>query len=384
MTSCANRELLSNIYNMSGLRQLAQVLKKLLKKIQSDEKIRVKAETKALELADVKTISSHREGCILFYNVHSNKVTYHSWVISSRTPSTFFYDEMDNRDALATILSSLSDDERKHTEAGYFQYLADNCFQQLNVREGKRIKCEDRSMKSLAHEDLECATSTNSSQLSENALKAFQKVDRCILDEEDDDMEPLDMLFYRLVSPVLDQLTHDEVIIIPDGYLFMVPFAALQDPKTGKFLSETKRIRLAPSLTTLKILQQSSHDTYCRYSTVRFPLIRNPLYWEELQTFQSWMTCWSGALIIGNPTTGHVSHNGRTVIFSPLPGAEDEAIQISNLLGVQPLIGSQATKETVLRRLQQGLLRIRYCCQLKQRMHKKVIYFIHDRQRTEG
>ncbi|KXJ05027.1 Tetratricopeptide repeat protein 28, partial [Exaiptasia diaphana] len=52
---------------------------------------------------------------------------------------------------------------------------------------------------------------------------------------------------------------------------------------------------------------------------------------------------------------GHVSRNGRTVMFTPLPGAEDEAIQISNLLGVQPLIGTQATKETVLRRLQQAV-----------------------------
>ncbi|KXJ15179.1 Tetratricopeptide repeat protein 28 [Exaiptasia diaphana] len=70
---------------------------------------------------------------------------------------------------------------------------------------------------------------------------------------------------------------------------------------------------------------------------------------------QSWIMCLSGALIIGNPITGYVSRNGRTVTFSPLPGAEDEAIQISNILGVQPLIGSQATKETVLRRLQQGV-----------------------------
>ncbi|KXJ22483.1 hypothetical protein AC249_AIPGENE2554 [Exaiptasia diaphana] len=45
---------------------------------------------------------------------------------------------------------------------------------------------------------LECAHSTNSSYLSETVLKVFQKVDRRIPDEEDDDVEPLDMLFYRL------------------------------------------------------------------------------------------------------------------------------------------------------------------------------------------
>ncbi|XP_020911100.1 tetratricopeptide repeat protein 28 [Exaiptasia diaphana] len=235
-----------------------------------------KTESKeVVELADVKTICSHRNVSILFYNLHFNKVTYHSWVISSRNPSTFFYDELDNREALATIMSRLSEDERKNAEAGsYFQYLVDNCFQQLNVREGKGMKCEDRSMNILEHEHLESATSTNSLQLIENALKVFQKADRCIpdetfkgdrnaLNEEDDDVvNYLDVLFHRLVSPVLDQLIHDELIIIPDGHLFMVPFAALQDPETGKYLSETKCIRLAPSLTTLKILQESSNDKH--------------------------------------------------------------------------------------------------------------------------
>ncbi|KXJ10364.1 hypothetical protein AC249_AIPGENE17976 [Exaiptasia diaphana] len=72
-------------------------------------------------------------------------------------------------------MSSLSEDERKNAEAGsYFQYLVDNCFQQLNVREGKGMKCEDRSMNILAHEDLECAPSTNSSQLSEKMYKESQ------------------------------------------------------------------------------------------------------------------------------------------------------------------------------------------------------------------
>ncbi|KXJ05217.1 Tetratricopeptide repeat protein 28, partial [Exaiptasia diaphana] len=197
----------------------------------------------------------------------------------------------------------------------------------LNVREGNGMKCEDRSMELLENEDLECDPSTNSSKLNESVLKCFRKVDRCIPDEEDDDVEPLDMLFLRLVSPMLHQLTHDEVIIIPDGSLFMVPFAALQDPETGKYLSETKRIRLAPSLTTLKLLQESSND----------------LHGE------------SGALIIGNPSTGKVMYRGRPLVVSDLPGAEEEAVEIGELLGVHPLIGKQATKEVILERLKQGV-----------------------------
>ncbi|KXJ10023.1 Tetratricopeptide repeat protein 28 [Exaiptasia diaphana] len=217
-----------------------------------------KTESKELELADVKTISCHREGCILFYNLHFNEVTYHSWVISSRNPSVLFYDELDNRE-----------DDKAKIKTETFQYFVDNCFQQLTVREREGMKCEDRSMNLQEHEDLESATSTNSLNLSETTLKYSRQLNRNTIDEEkeDDVVQSLDVLFHRLVSPVLHHLTHDEVIIIPDGPLFMVPFAALQDPVTGKYLSETKCIRLAPSLTTLKILQEYSRDHHGEVST---------------------------------------------------------------------------------------------------------------------
>ena len=39
----------------------------------------------------------------------------------------------------------------------------------------------------------------------------------------------------------------------------------------------------------------------------------------------------------------------------PLQGARDEAIEIGNLLGVEPLVGEKATKEAVLSKLQHGV-----------------------------
>ena len=47
-------------------------------------------------------------------------------------------------------------------------------------------------------------------------------------------------------------------------------------------------------------------------------------------------------MIIGNPT-------------GDLPGAEKEAVEIGDLLGVQPLIGKQATKEVILEKLEKGV-----------------------------
>ena len=55
----------------------------------------------------------------------------------------------------------------------------------------------------------------------------------------------------------MDLLTEPEIIIVPDSCIYEVPFAALTDER-GKYLSETNRIRIFPSLTILKIIQDCS------------------------------------------------------------------------------------------------------------------------------
>ena len=59
------------------------------------------------------------------------------------------------------------------------------------------------------------------------------------------------------VAPVYDLLEEPEVIIVPDRCLYQVPFAALREKEGAEYLSETHRIRVIPSLTTLKIIQDS-------------------------------------------------------------------------------------------------------------------------------
>ncbi|KXJ04975.1 Tetratricopeptide repeat protein 28 [Exaiptasia diaphana] len=71
--------------------------------------------------------------------------------------------------------------------------------------------------------------------------------------------------------------------------------------------------------------------------------------------FHTYRQLFTGALIIGNPTTGKVMYRGREINLPHLPGAEKEAVEIGDLLGVQPLIGKQATKEVILKRLKQGV-----------------------------
>ncbi|KAK3747832.1 hypothetical protein QZH41_004940 [Actinostola sp. cb2023] len=138
--------------------------------------------------------------------------------------------------------------------------------------------------------------------------------------------EPLKELFKELITPVQQHLTEDEIVIVPEGPLYSVPFAALQDPQTGRFLSETKRIRLAPSLTTLKLLKDCPADYHSK----------------------------TGALFVGNPHVGEVMFRGEKITFQNLPIAEDEATVLSRVFRVQPLTGIHATKDAVKEKLREG------------------------------
>ena len=172
--------------------------------------------------------------------------------------------------------------------------------------------CEDRSFLSNA------SHSTHDSSR-EDSMTAV----RLIEDEEDESQQPVPTLaecYQMIIAPVADLLDEPELLIVPDSSLFNVPFAALKD-ECEKYLSETFRIRIAPSLTTLKLIQDS------------------PAYYHS-QT---------GALIVGDPQVGDVIYRGDNQRFSSLPCARKEAEMIGRLLGAQPLLGKQATKQAVLK-----------------------------------
>ena len=127
-------------------------------------------------------------------------------------------------------------------------------------------------------------------------------------------------IFYKLIiAPVVDYLEGPEIIIVPDRALYHIPFAALTN-ESGKYVSETFRIRIAPSLTTLNLINESPADYHCQ----------------------------TGALIVGNPDVGMVHFRGWLKDISSLPCTENEAKMIAKKLGVEPLLGQQATKDAVL------------------------------------
>ena len=168
--------------------------------------------------------------------------------------------------------------------------------------------CEDRSFNGIE-------PTPDSSE--EDNLAALREQGREV------DPRPNLTLFYKMIiAPVAKFLKGSEIIIVPDRQLYRVPFPALLDD-SGKYLSETFRIRIVPSLTTLKCIQDSPADYHSQ----------------------------TGALIVGDPEVGEVVWKGCRKTISPLPCARKEAEMIGRLLGVQPLIGKQATKQAVLQRI---------------------------------
>ena len=62
--------------------------------------------------------------------------------------------------------------------------------------------------------------------------------------------------YKMIIDPVANLLVEPEIIIIPDRVLWKVPFSAFKD-ENGKYLSDNFMVHIAPSLTTLRLIQES-------------------------------------------------------------------------------------------------------------------------------
>ena len=174
-------------------------------------------------------------------------------------------------------------------------------------------QCEDRSWFSS---NVRSEQTRKSSK--ENRLTGFRSVW-----EDEDHQQPILTLadgYKMVIAPVADLLDKPEIIIVPDRLFFRLPFAALKD-EGGKYLSESFRIRIVPSLSTLKLIQESPADYHSQ----------------------------TGTLIVGDPEVGEVLYKGDLLWVKRLPFAGEEAEMVGELLGTQPLLGKKATKETVLK-----------------------------------
>ncbi|XP_066029508.1 tetratricopeptide repeat protein 28-like [Pocillopora verrucosa] len=185
-----------------------------------------------------------------------------------------------------------------------FESLMLRVYTQLGVRSNAR--CEDRSLDALR--------------------KSHSKVDEKT--KEDNPQPPiqqsecLSTLYDNVMKPVADLVQGDELVIIPDGPLWLAPYAVLKDGNS-KYMCESFRIRLAPSLTSLRLIADSPDD-----------------YHKS-----------SGVLLVGDPWVAEVADSKGEKPLEQLPFAKEEVEMIGKILNITPITGRQATKREVLKRL---------------------------------
>ncbi|MEL6776394.1 MAG: CHAT domain-containing tetratricopeptide repeat protein [Cyanobacteria bacterium J06597_16] len=146
----------------------------------------------------------------------------------------------------------------------------------------------------------------------------------------------LQQLYQLLIAPIKAHLPSDpeeNVIFIPQGELFQVPFPALIDQK-GDFLIEHHTLLTAPSIQILDFTQQ-------RQIALTAAADNSP----NKQQAQP--------LIVGNPTMPEIwdPKTEQPVQLAPLPGAHQEALKIAGFFSVEALTGLAASEKSVKERI---------------------------------
>ena len=221
----------------------------------------------------------------IFIAVHNKELIF--WIIKNGTDVQLRRKEIsdsNSRNVATTVLESLI--EKTREEIGV----------------GRGMKCEDRSLDRKSDGELSKnrdQTITQGSYFVTNALRTW---------------------YDFVISPIKDLINGNELIFVPGGPLCLAPYAAFMD-SNSKYLSESFRIRVIPSLNSLKLIKDCSPDYHQK----------------------------SGALLVGDPCLEEVLFRRRKL--HQLPCAKKEVEMIGKLLKTAPLTGKEATKDKVLKRL---------------------------------
>lgn len=137
----------------------------------------------------------------------------------------------------------------------------------------------------------------------------------------------LEQLYRFLIEPIADLLPEhpqDKLIVIPQDFLFLVPFAALKQP-SGEFVLDRHPLAIAPSIQALELF--ADRDV------------------ADSRTDKM--------LAVGNPTMVKIRPNfGEPPQQLPdLPQSQQEAEAIAKLFDTQAMTGDRATKAEILAKM---------------------------------
>ena len=190
---------------------------------------------------------------------------------------------------------------------GAFQSL-ESLVRSTHVQVGVRcnVTCENRSLDALR----KTADKVDDHTKEESSKPSIQ-LETC-----------LSTMYNIIIEPIADLVQGDELVIVPDGPLWLAPYPALVDANS-KFLCESSRIRLIPSFQSLRLIAYCPDDYHRR----------------------------SGALLVGDPWVADVTNSQGENILEQLPFAIKEVEMIGKIVNATPLTGPKATKREVLKDL---------------------------------
>ena len=222
----------------------------------------------------------------------------------SSLPSNTVFVALEEQNIIFWIIQAEKDVKLRRHEisdfATFVYFLMTTFFEVGCVGDG--VNCEDRSLDKLRDEG---PGDKSSDPTQPHSFHGSQP-------------NPLKTLYELIISPIEDLIHGDELIIVPEGPLWLAPFAAFLNSDSN-YLSESYRIRVIPSLTTLRLIAESSEDYHCK----------------------------TGALLVGDPWVQEVT----SFKLPELPCAREEVEMIGHIVGTSPLTGTKATKDEVLKRL---------------------------------
>ncbi|CAH3151089.1 unnamed protein product, partial [Pocillopora meandrina] len=266
------------------------------------EKGRAQALTDLMESSFRGGTSHHKredEDCAVLKNVPSNTVfqavdeaNVNLWVVSEGKQVQL------RQSKLKGFVSENSGSSQS------FESFMLGVYTQLGVR--SNVRCENRSLDALR----EGRSKVDEKTKEANPQPHFQQ-DGC-----------LSSLYDIVMKPVADLIQGDELLIIPDGSLWIAPYAALKDGNS-KYLCESFTIRVVPSLASLRLIADCPDD-----------------YHKS-----------SDALLVGDPWVSEVTNSDGEKVLEQLPCAKEEVEMIGEILNITPITGRKATKREVLKRL---------------------------------
>ena len=177
-----------------------------------------------------------------YYQLHT---TFDSF---SFLPSIAVFIAIDERDIVFWVVQDGKDIQLRKKElivdrslnlVDFLRSLIVAASQEIAVRAG--VQCEDRSLDELPRGDEQMANEKSPHTPAEHGPLQ---------------MSVLRTLYDVIIDPIADLIHGNELILVPEGPLCLAPYAALID-SNSTYLCDVCRIRVIPSLTSLKLITDS-------------------------------------------------------------------------------------------------------------------------------